>query len=62
MVEGKKEKKRLARREFLGTGAVLAAGALSASASVAQGTQFTFYLKIDDAMQDLRATKGKKHA
>ena len=39
MVEGKKEKRRLARREFLGTGAVLAAGALSASASVAQGTK-----------------------
>ena len=35
MIEDRKAKKRLARREFLGTGAALAAGALGASASTA---------------------------
>jgi succinate dehydrogenase/fumarate reductase flavoprotein subunit len=38
MVEDKKSKKQLARREFLGAGAVAAAGAMGASASVSQGS------------------------
>jgi succinate dehydrogenase/fumarate reductase flavoprotein subunit len=38
MTEDRQGKKRLARREFLGTGAALAVGTMSASASAAQGT------------------------
>jgi succinate dehydrogenase/fumarate reductase flavoprotein subunit len=41
MTEAKKVKKRIARREFLGSGAIVAAGALSASASTTLGAPST---------------------